>query len=95
MDDLEPRSHREIFYQAFPRWFVDWVLAPFADESGPLSVFAKNGLIGLVFGGLLLAIGSESLLLVGIQAVGFVLLVLLLTSFLVQVLPPWDDPWLQ
>ena len=34
MDDKEPVSRRDLCYLIFPRWVVDYLLAPFPDESG-------------------------------------------------------------
>lgn len=34
MDDKDPISKRDMCYLFFPRWVVDYLLAPFPDESG-------------------------------------------------------------
>jgi hypothetical protein len=41
-EDKQPFSLRKAYYEIFPKWFVDWVLAPFSDEVGRLPVLAKS-----------------------------------------------------
>jgi len=48
MHDKDPFSYRTLYGVFLPKWIVDWVLAPFPDESGWVAVIAKWSCVGLV-----------------------------------------------
>jgi hypothetical protein len=84
MSDQGPLSQRDCWYLIFPAWFVDYVLAPFPDESGWGVVILRWVLEGLTLAVAVVALVPYGLLLPLIVGLAWTLLSILVLMSVLQ-----------
>ena len=85
-NEQNPFTEREYWYLVFPKWVVDWVVAPFSDEVGHELVVLKHFVTALVLFMVFDAVVPEAYDRYGAQ--GLLLSGLLMLAY--GVLGPWE-----